>query len=148
MFVRIAAGLALAGLSAAAVGADEAWTSDLGPVVYETDIGETAVFSLTHVDTGGQRIYLPFLATSLDARVGLYEGYWIASDTQRMEAHHGRCEAGLVTADGQTSWHWGRILLEFDQAGFPTGFAAMSSYCLGEMTDEWRAEPVTGDAGK
>jgi hypothetical protein len=119
----------------AVVLADEVWFSEqFGEIVYEKDIGDTAVFSIPGSHPGSQVfMYLPGLAAKLSDR-GLHNGYWI-------ESAPGGCDSERTGADGLASDAWGDLQVEFDEPSYPTGFVVRLGSCGGDFTEEGWAAP-------
>lgn len=111
--------------------ADEAWTTSFGDVIYETDIGDTAIFLLQNSEVPG-RMYFPGLAGSLEDR-GSHLGYWIGQG-------EGFCDASLTGIDGMTSKNWGSVMLTFDRPTFPTAWTAVLGECFDKIERAVRAE--------
>jgi len=129
---RLFAALAVLVLAVPAF-ADESWTTEFGDVIYETEIGDVAVWSYPSANGKGRGwLYFPGLAGNYDDR-SVHEGYWIE------EVQTG-CSAELIAVDGRRSHYWGRVLLVFDRAAFPTGWTALGGDCFEEP---WA--PVRGD---
>ncbi|MCP3970256.1 MAG: hypothetical protein GY717_08065 [Rhodobacteraceae bacterium] len=122
-----------AGLIAAAtpVLADEAWTTTFGDVIYEADVGDTAVLLVDDPSDRG-RLYFPGLAGNSSDR-STHFGYWIAED-------EGTCDAALTGIDGMKSSTWGSAIITFDVASFPTGWTATLGKCFGAPETGIRAE--------
>lgn len=111
--------------------ADEAWTTPFGNVIYEKDIGDTAIF-FTDYRGDDTRLYFPGLAGQLDDR-GSHQGYWITSGD-------GPCSAELAGPDGTSSNDWGRMMITFDNSTFPSGWTAIVGTCFSEFEAGVRAE--------
>lgn len=134
-FVLCLSALALS----APVWADEVWDSNFGRVIYETDIGPTAIWSYRNNEYVGL-INLVGLAGIYSNR-GHYEGYWVQNKSIK------RCNTLRPTQNGETSPYWGRFHITFIDKDFPSRWEATWSYCNGEMQDKkWEAVPVV--AGK
>lgn len=119
--------------------ADEVWDSNFGRVVYETDIGPTAIWSYRTEEYVGliNLVGLAGIHTNRD----YYEGYWIQNYSQR------RCKTVRPTQNGETSNYWGRFHITFIDKDFPSRWVAKWSYCNNDMQDEvWEASPIV--AGK
>ncbi|EAU40017.1 hypothetical protein FP2506_02210 [Fulvimarina pelagi HTCC2506] len=118
--------------------ADEAWVlSDGSEVIYETDIGDTAV--LTYDYRGSRvRLYLPGLSLSSGGR-GTFYGYWIEPDRDSY------CGAELTGPDGARSSSWGRAVVSFDRPSFPSGWTAELGRCFEEPRGSVRADAIYGD---
>jgi hypothetical protein len=114
--------------------ADEVWISPQGEVIYEEDIGTTAVFSvpIAGIPT---RLYIENLGGNFDNRIGVFFGYWVA------EAD-GDCTASLLTPEGRGSNMWGRVELVFDTQNFPSGWTARLGDCFHPPLRHLRAVPL------
>lgn len=123
--------LALAALTATQALADESWDSDAGRIVYQTEVGDAAIFSFTHPGGTEASLVIPGLAGNYANR-GTHDAYWIAQAP-------GSCGASLGF-DGQSSTHWGRATLVFDKPDFPTSFTLLLGDCLDAPTTGLRAE--------
>jgi hypothetical protein len=118
--------------------ADEVWSSDAGPVIYETDVGDYAILTMQTSKNGSYRIYVRGLAGNYDNRVGQFTGYWIATDP---DIPSPECDVTIVTIDGQTTNLWGRVNMTFDSPSFPTGFSAQIGNCYDEPNVQWTGRP-------
>ena len=123
-----------------AVLADEVWDSNLGRIIYETDIGPTAIWSYRTEQYVGL-INLAGLAGIYTNR-GTYEGYWVQNESEQ------RCRTVRPTQNGDTSYYWGRFHITFIDKDFPSRWEAKWSFCNDEMQEElWKATPiVAGEA--
>lgn len=123
-------------LSGAAM-ADEVWTSNYGKVVYETDLGPTAIWSYRNENYNGL-IHLAGLAGIYKNR-GSYEGYWVQYSSDK------RCDTVRPTQNKDTSHYWGRFHITFIDKDFPSRWEAKWGYCNDDMQPTpWRAEPYFG----
>ena len=127
--------IAIASLLPMAAMADENWTSaQYGEIVYEKEVGDTAVLSMAGGHPGSRvYIYLPGLAGNTTER-GEFNGYWI-------ESAPGECASEKTGADGLQSNLWGDVQVEFESPGSPGGFIMRMGSCGGEFTDEAWADP-------
>ena len=119
--------LALAALTATPLAADEAWTGDWGRVIWETDMGITAVL-LADGGAGApvRRLYVEGLALDATSRRGSYAGIWTASFGD------GGCELPVVDpVSQQPTAHWGTFRITFVERSFPSAWAGV----WGECTD-------------
>lgn len=118
-----------------AVVADEVWDSNFGRIIYETDIGPTAIWSYRTEKYVGL-INLAGLAGIFTNR-GSYEGYWVQNDSEK------RCATVRPTQNGETSNYWGRFHITFIDKDFPSRWEAKWSFCNDEMQQElWQASPI------
>jgi len=121
----------------ATVAADEVWESSFGRVIYETDIGPTAIWSY-RADGYVGLIHLAGLAGIYTNR-GSYEGYWVQNASEK------RCRTQRPTQNGATSYYWGRFHITFVNKDFPSHWKAKWSYCNDEMEEKlWLARPIVG----
>lgn len=118
--------------------ADEVWTSDAGPVIYEADDGEYAILTMATPKNGSYRIYIRGLAGNYSNRVGTFTGYWISTDTNHPSPE---CDVTIVTIDGQTTNLWGRVTMNFDSPSYPTGFSAQMGDCHEQPNVQWTGRP-------
>ncbi len=126
----------LLGLAASnAVVADEVWDSTKGKVVYELDIGPTAIWSYRTENYVGL-IHLAGLAGIYTNR-GSYEGYWVQNDSIK------ECATERPTQNGETTKHWGRFHVRFIDKDFPSRWEAKWGYCNDELEETvWKAKPA------
>ncbi len=131
----LACAMAIASLLPVTAMADESWASaQYGDIVYEKDVGDTAVLSMAGGHPGSRvYIYLPGLAGNTSER-GEFNGYWI-------ESAPGECATDKTGADGLQSNLWGDVQVEFENPGYPSGFIMRMGSCGGEFTDEAWADP-------
>lgn len=115
--------LAALTLFATQASADEMWATAHGNAIYETEIGNAAVFT---VPEAGRtlRVYLPGLAGNYDNR-STHSGYWLSDGP-------GLCPASILAPDGAQSRDWGRVTLAFDGPAFPTSWTMLVGDCFGE----------------
>ena len=120
--------------------ADEVWrTRDGGLVIYEADIGSTAVLSAPG-PYGTVSVYVPGLGGvwGQDRRQS-YDAYYIGS------AEGGPCEAALMAPDERVSHDWGTARLVLTRRGFPTTILLLTSPCGGTEEDLIVGEPVVAE---
>ena len=130
---------ALLGLSTVAV-ADEIWDTNSGRVVYEAEMGPTAVWTYGSQQEPGV-IYILGLAKVYENR-GSYAGYW-AKDTAKQA-----CETERPGIQGRMTKYWGRFNVRFIDKNFPSRWEATWSYCDGEDQEmKVTATPVVGGQG-
>lgn len=118
--------------------ADEVWSSDIGDVVYDSEVDGVAIFTFDATGGGKGELYFPGLAGNYDHR-GTHKGYWIApgGDT---------CLTELTGADGLKSKDWGQLTIVFHETGFPTGWTLMSGTCFGPLDSTLLGTAKVGDA--
>jgi len=128
---------ALLTLGTAPALADEVWTSNVGPVMWETDLGETAVLRLDVAGTGALvRMFVPGLATDMMGGRGAYTGVWVASDADE------ECVVEMVDpVSARKSRYWGTFTITFVNEGFPSDWAGVYGNCL-----QTPAEPIQAHA--
>jgi len=119
-------------LAPAAARGDEVWSTAIGQVVYEADIGDVAVLAFPTKSRGGGKFYFPGLGGNFDDR-GTFEGYWIVDG-------EGDCPATLTGADGLWSNNWGRAIITFDAKGFPSDWTLLRGSCFDAPAEEIRGE--------
>jgi hypothetical protein len=139
--MRLALTLGLSLLSLPAL-ADEVWTTLAGDIVYESDMPDgTAVLSLPMAAIDGSVVtdarallFVPGLAGNATERYGLFEAFWTGPDDPN-------CPATLTPPNGGKPTHsWGRGLVFFDRAAFPSGFTLLTGWCFWDPTFAIRAE--------
>ena len=125
----------------ASVCADEVWETTTGRIVYESEIGPTAVWSYgTQSDPGV--IYLLGLAKVYENR-GSYNGYWAKHNSPK------RCGTSRPGMLGEMTPFWGRFNVKFIDKNFPSRWEASWSYCDGEYEAmKVEAQPLVGDGGE
>ena len=131
MIGRCLSAVCAAALAFGSAHADEVWRSeqDDSLIVYETDIGTTAVLSAQADKLGRFAVYAPGLGGVWGGdRRSSYDGYYIGFD------EGGPCEASLTGVDERVSHNWGRARLVLTDRGFPTTILLLLSPCGG--TDE------------
>jgi len=135
MRVKICSALAALALTAAPAFGDAAWTSNLGPVVYDVDAGDAVV--LMHFTRGSgaeRRTFVRGLAGNLGHR-GNYSGYWV-------EADHGptttpACDVAILDAEGNATFHWGRVEFQVTNSDLPSAWDAQIGTCFETPTTGW-----------
>lgn len=124
----------LALITSQSVLADEVWNTNYGKVVYEKEIGTTALWSYSANGVPGL-IYIDNLAGVYKGR-GYYQGYWVQTtsgskcSTQRM-------------MQGTPSYYWGQFQIQFLDPNYPSRWEAKWSYCEQQPTAPWKGTPVT-----
>jgi len=118
-------------LAAAPALADEAWTSGYGPIIWEADIGETAVLRLDETGSGSVIHFLvPGLARDVSGGRGTYQGLWIASQGEVP------CLTDMVDPlTGAKSPYWGSFTLTFLRTEYPSDWAGAFGNCFDAQTD-------------
>jgi hypothetical protein len=139
--IRSLIAAALVAATPLAAAADEVWSLPSGnQVVYDRDVGETAVFSYkAEQGLASGWIFVPGLAGVYEGR-GTYRGYWVE------EADAGdNCAAGLVDAEGKTWRRWGLAEIKFAKPTFPSKIRIARGNCLnGFQGKPVTAKPVIG----
>lgn len=137
--MRVALSLALAALSSPAF-ADEMWSSSYGPVIWETDLGTTAVLLLQDTDSGvGIRLLVPGLAADMSGGRGTYTGVWVSTEGEQP------CVSEMVDpVGGYTSPYWGTFTLTFVHDSFPSDWAGAFGACLDLRTVPFSGTVQTG----
>jgi hypothetical protein len=122
--------------------ADETWTArNVGQIVWETDIGDTSVFSYQAQSGRTVKMYVEGLPSNISNRQTL-AGYWmIAGDP----VGSGLCNVALTAADGATSATWGHFQMRFARRTFPTGWTATMTDCFAGPRTTMRARPNVGN---
>ena len=117
--------------------ADEVWSTVIGDVIYEKDIGDVAVLSypMDYPDTRGH-VFIKGLGGNYDNR-GHFSGYW--SEPQ-MEVP--LCDVTIIDGNGLETTNWGRVSITFLNSGFPSGWVALRGNCFGEPVDHLVGNPV------
>ncbi len=119
--------------------ADEVWSTEIGDVIYESDLENgMAVFSYpTDGETRGLA-YLSGLAGVYTGRTA-YDGIWMEPATEA-----GTCDVEVAAPEtGEVSNNWGRARVIFVDADFPSTFIALRGDCFSEPTEMLVARPVT-----
>lgn len=138
--MRLCLALAATLLAAPAL-ADEAWVSNYGPVIWETDIGDTAVFLLDESaqGRGRTRLLVPGLVLDMGGPRGAYSGVWIA------DAGETPCASEMIDpVAGTKTPHWGTFVITFVGTEFPFEWAGVWGACHYQAFEPISAEPVTG----
>lgn len=119
--------------------ADEVWDTNTGRVVYEAEMGPTAVWTYGTEATPGV-IYVPGLAKVYTNR-GSYRGYWAKDKSKKT------CSTLRPGVLGRMTAHWGYFDIKFIDKDFPSRWEASWSYCDGEYEAlKIEAKPVVGNA--
>ncbi|WP_417469003.1 hypothetical protein [Maricaulis sp.] len=124
---------ALLALSAAPAFADEAWSSNLGPVIYDDEIGDYAI--LLHYDGAvPHHTFIRGLAGNFSTR-DQFTGYW--SEQEDIGSTSPACDIAIIDEFGQVTHHWGRVEINFLRPGFPTEWDARIGSCFEEPAQSW-----------
>jgi len=113
----------LLSLSPYAVTADEVWTTPQGDIVYEQDAPEAAIWSMP-INGAIVSLYFPGLSFNYNNR-STHEGYWISDGATD-------CTAMLYGSDGRGSRSWGRAIVTFDGAAFPSDLTLWWGDCFAQ----------------
>lgn len=135
------AALAGACLFAAPALADEVWSSEIGDIIYEADIGDYAVLSFE--GDGGTVRYNAFvdgLGMNYDDR-SRHDGYW----TGPMGDGGVECAVSIIDHAGLATNNWGRVEVVFVDRAFPSTFIAQRGECFDEPRDALVAKPIVGE---
>ena len=135
MRVKICTALAALAMTAAPAFGDAAWTSNLGPVVYDVDAGNAVV--LMHFTPGSgavRRTFLPGLAGNLGHR-GTYSGYWVEGDDTVSSTP--ACDVSIIDAEGNVTAHWGRVEFVVVNDGLPSAWDAQIGNCFETPATSW-----------
>lgn len=140
---RLAGAAALAilatGLTSGAAQADEVWSTAIGDVVYEDEIGAYTVLSYPTIDPEKRGlVFLQGLAGNYDNRSGQWNGYWVEENGKG----DGACMVSIVDHTGVETDNWGRIKLYFTETGFPSAWVAVRGSCFDEPSDALAGLPV------
>ena len=101
--------------------ADEVWTTANGDIVYQEDIGDIAHWRFT-TSNAAYDIFLPGLGGNLDHR-GVFSGYFLVVGSDL-------CGIEMKGPSGWSSSHWGEVVVEFYEPGFPSGFSFYRGECF------------------
>ncbi len=145
MKTAIAAVFSLVFATAPAI-ADEAWTSQVGDIIYERDLENgMAVLSypLDPEDPARGEAFIFGLAGEFEGR-GRYDGVWIVAGEGE------GCEVSIAHPEtGEPVHYWGRVELIFLDPDWPGSFVAQRGNCFEEPRDFLAARPFTAeDYGK
>lgn len=135
--ISTAIGLTALGLCAAQ--ADEVWSSDIGEIIYETDLAN-GMAVLSYPTDGEVRglAYIAGLAGQYEGRTG-YEGIWMEPETES-----GGCDVEIAAPEtGEISNNWGRVKVIFVDPDYPSTFIALRGDCFDEPDAMLVARPVT-----
>lgn len=120
--------------------ADEVWGSNLGEVVYQSEIDGFAVFTLAHPD-GPRTVFIDGLAGNHSDRVGYFTGYWVMASSDAAGKSVESCPVTILAANGEPYNVWGQVMIEFLSPTFPSGFMGYTGVCLDPPTEDWNADP-------
>ncbi|MEZ5478740.1 MAG: hypothetical protein R3E95_15050 [Thiolinea sp.] len=124
--------------AAAPAMADEVWNTNTGRVVYEAEMGPTAVWTYGSQQDPGV-IYVLGLAKVYENR-GSYSGYWAKNNSKQA------CDTVRPGIFGKMTPYWGRFNVRFIDKDFPSRWEATWSYCDGEDQPlKVEATPLVGD---
>ena len=138
----IAAIVGTAALSLAVAHADEVWSTDIGDVIYETDLSN-GMAVLSYPTDGEVRglAYIAGLAGEYTGRTG-YDGIWMEPASE-----DGVCDIEIAAPEtGEISNNWGRVEVIFVDPDFPGTFVAIRGDCFDEPDAMLVARPVTAIA--
>ncbi|AFY38701.1 hypothetical protein Lepto7376_2421 [[Leptolyngbya] sp. PCC 7376] len=112
--------------------ADEVWRTEEFGVVYAEDRGSTAIWEY---GGGFGTVFLDGLAGQYEDR-GTYYGYWVQASSSK------KCDTFREGADGELTYYWGNVKVEFIDADFPSRWKLGLGLCDGERTIELNGTPV------
>jgi hypothetical protein len=133
MRLKLSTALALVALAGAPALADEAWMSNLGPVIYEAEVGEYVVF-LNYDGAIAHRSFIRGLAGNYDHR-GNFTGYWTEPDDATSSTPV--CDVAIVDENGMATHHWGRLEINFLSPSFPSEWDARTGNCFDAPSRSW-----------
>lgn len=136
----LAAAIAFTALSVAPAGADEVWSLPSGnQVVYDRDVGATAVLTYTPEQGSGRgQIFVVGLGGQYEGR-GRYQAYWVEDG-----GAGAACPALLTDAEGNAWRRWGLATVTFQRPGFPSPITISRGECLSAPSGRVTARPVVG----
>ncbi|MDJ0922793.1 MAG: hypothetical protein QNI84_16825 [Henriciella sp.] len=136
----IGLGALAAVLTCGVASADETWMTEMGEVIYETDLANgMAVLSYPVDDEVRGLAYIAGLAGEYTDRTG-YEGVWMEPPSTK-----GGCDIEIAAPEtGEISNTWGRVRVVFVDPDFPGTFVAMRGNCFNEPTEMLVARPIVG----
>ncbi len=135
MRVKLCSALAVLALSAAPAFGDAAWTSNLGPVIYDVDAGDHVVLMHFTRESGAvRRTFVRGLVNNLGHR-GSYSGYWVEADNGQSTTPV--CDVTILDAEGNATRHWGRVEFQVTNAGLPSAWEAQIGHCFETPTTSW-----------
>ena len=139
--MRLRLPLALAVLLASPAAADEVWSGDWGRIVWETDLGITAVLRADgSAGIAPRRLYVEGLTLDSAGRRTSYDGIWTAAFGD------GGCALSLVDPiSAQPTPYWGTFRLTFVGRAFPSAWAGVWGECTDIPLNAFGAEPVQGE---
>lgn len=135
----VAAAVGIAALTVGVAQADEVWSTEIGDVIYETDLAN-GMAVLSYPTDGEVRglAYIAGLAGEYTGRTG-YEGIWMEPATEE-----GTCDIEIAAPEiGEISNNWGRVKIIFVEPDFPATFVALRGDCFDEPDAMLVAKPVT-----
>lgn len=115
--------------------ADEMWDTQFGRMLWETDIGDTAVFVRDAPDQPRLRAFIQGLALDVAGGRGAYSGFWT------IEGGEQDCPMQMTDPMGTKTSAWGQLQITFVGTGFPSDWAGLSGSCF-ETPDQ----PISGVA--
>lgn len=119
--------------------ADEVWKSNVGEIIYEKDIGNTAVLSYATpgVQNSTTRLFINNLVPDVygGGQRGNYSGYWTDNSKRQV------CEAAIVDPMGTRTNSWGRFEITFKKEGSWWAWTGSTSNCFGQPIQTIFAKP-------
>lgn len=133
---KTAISIACAAMLAAPAAADEAWQTDYGEIIWETNYDGGAIFM---IDLGAGKVGRFYIeGFGVDEPRGMFRGYWISTQEENM------CSSQLTGPDGTASQTWGRLTLTFMSPDFPSDWAMLTGDCFAEPDEPLIAHAITG----
>jgi hypothetical protein len=125
---------------AAPAAADEVWSLPSGnQVIYDRDVGSTAVLTYTpEQGLGRGQIFVVGMAGQVEGR-GRYQAYWVENADAGAA-----CPASLTDAEGNTWRRWGLATVTFQRPGFPSAITISRGECLSAPVGRVTARPIVG----
>lgn len=99
--------------------ANERWRTEEFDVIYLEDRGEMAIWEYGN---GFGYVLLDGLAGEYENR-GTYSGYWVQQNSSR------RCDTFREDVNGNKTYHWGAVEVEFIDQDFPSRWNLKLSIC-------------------
>lgn len=125
-----AAAVTVIATMAASAQADETWTSAVGIIEWETEVGGTAVFRFATPGTKNAttRIFVEGLVADVGGGRGSYSGYWTDDSNRKV------CDAELIDPLGTRTRRWGRFEITFVRDEFPSNWNGRYGDCFNNPT--------------
>ncbi|MGB3626498.1 MAG: hypothetical protein WA989_11740 [Henriciella sp.] len=122
--------------------ADEAWSTEIGEVIYDHDTSEGHAVLTYPIEGSEMRgiAYVDDLAGEVEGRTA-YTGVWIEPDDSGSET----CAYAIADPEtGEPRRTWGQFEMVFIKPDYPAGWVIKRGYCFSDPVEFLVGTPIIG----